>query len=248
MMFAMGLLAFGVAGPRLATAQSTLQRLEEGIRAQSGQGADAAPAGSPAAAAPLGPDRKAPGGGHPYLGAVVDDQNNGGQGVRVLLVRPGGPAERGGLRSQDVIVGAAGTRVRQLSDLTAVVNASSPGDKIGIEVLRGGRPQRLEVTMGAQLPAAAAAAPEAIPPPAAAPLAEQGNGAPVGPSLSMPVVPPPPPAAPPAAAAQVPSPPSEIGGPAMSDSARIEQLQHRVDVLERRVQELERVLAEANKK
>jgi hypothetical protein len=242
MMFAV---AIGVAGPRLATAQSTLERLEEGIRAQAGAGVEAVPPGTPAAPPALVPGRKAPGGERPYLGAVVDEQNDRGKGVRVLVVRPGGPADRGGLRAQDLIVGAAGARVRQLSDLTAVINASSPGGKVALEVLRGTRPQRLEVTLGAQIPAVAAEAPaEAIPPPAA----ERGSGAATGPSLSMPGVPPPPPAAPPVAPPQVPTPPSEIGGPPMSDSARIEQLQRRVDTLERRVQELERALAEANKK
>jgi hypothetical protein len=85
----------------------------------------AAPAGPiPVATPRSGPI--APGRQRAYVGAVVDDVNDRGRGVRVLVVRPGGPAERAGVRPRDLIVGAGGTRVRQLSELTAVVERASP--------------------------------------------------------------------------------------------------------------------------
>jgi hypothetical protein len=163
------------------------------------------------------------------------------------MVRPGGPADRAGLRAQDLIVGTAGARVRQLSELAAIIEASSPGDHLAMEILRGGLPQKLDVTLGPPPPSGAAEMrPEAIPPPAAEqpPVAGGAPGAAgsAGPSLSMSVplrtVAPP----------SIPPPPLPgLSGPPVSDSARIEQLQRRVDELERRVQEMERALAEGRK-
>ncbi|MGA2068368.1 MAG: PDZ domain-containing protein [Thermoguttaceae bacterium] len=243
----------GLAGARVATAQTTLQRLEDDIRAQAGRGVDpAAPA--PAPTPPGGPI--APGRQRAYLGAVVDERNDPGRGVRVLVVRPGGPAEQAGLRPQDLIVAAAGARVRQLSDLAAAVERASPGDRLVIEVLRGVRPQTLTVTLGRQ-PAAARAEPlEAIPPPAAQGAADGATqaipGVPVGPSLTMPK------GSPAAAAPKIPPPPPPgPTNPPPAESAKTEPprpaeleldlLKARVQELERRVQELEQALKEAKK-
>lgn len=166
-------------------------------------------------------------GGRPYLGAVADDRNERGQGVRVLSVRPGSPADMAGLKPQDLVVGVANTRVRQMPDLTAILGRLSPGDKLGLEVIRGGRPLHVEVTLGQQPPAVSrpiGTPPEPIP----APPSEQPPMLPVpeGPSIS----------------------PAPGTIPPASDAARIDQLQRRVDQLERRVEELERALAEIRRK
>jgi hypothetical protein len=223
-------------------AQTTLQRLEEGIRAQAGQGVDlAAPAEVVPPPAPLG-GPITPGRQRAYLGAVVDDQNDRGRGVRVLVVRPRGPAERSGLRPQDLIVGVAGARVRQLSELTAVMDRASPGDQLAVEVLRGGVPQKVTVTLAAQPPAAAVESlPEAIPPPAA----QRAPDVPGGPSLTM---------LPSASPSKIPPPPPPgPSGPLVGEPVRqpmeleVELLKARVQELDRRVQELERALKEAKK-
>jgi membrane-associated protease RseP (regulator of RpoE activity) len=223
-------------------AQTTLQRLEEDIRAQAGRGASlAAPADViPPPAPPGGPST--PGRQRAYLGAVVDDLNDHGRGVRVLAVRAGGPAARSGLRPQDLIVGVAGARIRELSELTAVVDRASPGDRLAVEVLRGGVPQKIAVTLAAQPPAAAVESlPEAIPPPAA----QRAPEVPGGPSLTMP---------PSASPSKIPPPPLPgASGPLVGEPVRqpmeleVETLKARVQELERRVQELERALKEAKK-
>lgn len=223
-------------------AQTTLQRLEEDVRAQAGRGVSlAAPAEAvPPPAPPGGPGT--PGRQRAYLGAVVDDLNDHGRGVRVLAVRAGGPAERSGLRPQDLIVGVAGARIRQLSELTAVVDQAAPGDRLAVEVLRGGVPRKITVTLAAP-PSAATVEPhpEAIPPPAAQRAPDVSGG----PSLTMP-----PAASPP----KIPPPPlpGTIGPPAGEPvrqpvELEVETLKARVQELERRVQELERALKEAKK-
>lgn len=235
-------LATGLIGARWAMAQSTLQRLEEGIRAQAGQGVSlAAPADVvPPPAPPGGPI--APARQRAYLGAVVDDQNDRGRGVRILAVRSGGPAERSGLRPQDLIVGVAGNPLRQLSELTTVVDRASPGDRLAVEVLRGGVPKKVTVTLAAPPSVAAVELlPEAVPPPAA----QRTPEVPVGPSLTMP---------PSSSPSKIPPPPLPgSSGPLVGEPVRqpveleVEALKARVQELERRVQELERALKEAKK-
>jgi hypothetical protein len=170
-----------------------------------------------------------------YLGAVADD--DAGRGVRVLSVRSGGPADRAGLQPQDLIVGAAGRRIHLLSELSAILNGLNPGDRLSLEAVRGNRPLRIEVVMGA----ARGMLQPGTPPPT-------GLGA--GPTESIP--PPPGDTLPPPAASEGPSlaaPGNPFTPyPANNPQAQIEQLRRRVDQLERRVEDLERALAESRRK
>ncbi len=110
-----------------------------------------------------------------YLGATVDDRNDRGRGVRVLGIRPGGPADRAGLRPDNLIVSAGGARVRQMSDLTGVLDLLAPGDKVPIEVLRAGAalPQKGEVTLGQAPPGLPAPVPGTLPREVVAPPARR---------------------------------------------------------------------------
>lgn len=198
---------------RSAVAQQPLDRLEGQIRNQT------APAES------VGPKVQATG-ERPYLGAVADDKTDRGRGVRVLTVRPGGPADRSGLRPQDLITGAATARVRQMSDLTAVLEMFAPGDRVTIEVIRDGQPLKVDVTLG-RFPGTMEPGRPALP---------ETNPVPVPGART----------APPPEGLNLP-PGAATAGP-MSDSARIEQLQRRIEQLEMRVQELEKTLSDSRKK
>jgi hypothetical protein len=192
---------------RVVTAQAVLERIESQIRTESGQ------PGAPAAAV------KTPAAGKAYLGAMADDKNSRGRGVLVLNVRPGGPSDRAGLRADDLIVSASGGRVRQMSDLTAVLDMMSPGDKLVLGVVRGTAQQSVEITLGQYTGAAAPR--ETTPPVAGEPaLVRPNETTPAAPALTGP----------------------GLQGPS-SDSARVEQLQRRVEQLERRVEELEKALS-----
>ena len=69
----------------------------------------------------------------------------GAEGVVIVNVSPGSPAERAGLRGidrasgavGDVIVAASGKPVRKLSDLTDVLERIKPGETVDLEVARG---------------------------------------------------------------------------------------------------------------
>jgi hypothetical protein len=79
------------------------------------------------------------GGGYgPVLGVVPAFGETAGTGVRITGVRPGGPAEKAGVRAGDVIVKFAGVDVKTLEDLTFALRARRPGDEVEVVVLRDG--------------------------------------------------------------------------------------------------------------
>ena len=219
-----------------APAQGVLDRLESGIRGANGQ--PLPPSTLPPATVPLGQ--------RSYLGAVADD--SGGRGVRVLSVRTGGPADRSGLQPQDLVLGAQGRRLRQLTDLTTILAAMSPGDKLSLEIVRGNRPLHVDVMLGS--PPGATEAPGLLPPGSPPP---NGLGAgkteaipappPEGASSSPPLLP-----TPEGPAFAVPSNIPNQPVPINSPQAQIDALTRRVDQLERRIQELERELAATQRK
>ena len=170
-----------------------------------------------------------------YLGAVALDEN--GLGVRISSVRQGGPAQlRRTTNAHDLVVGAGGKRIQLLRELTAVLKRMNPGDRLVLDVMRGGRQMHVEVVLAAPPSVSNTAAPPTLPPPAG-----------VGSGHREPIPPPP-------ADLNVPAP---AEGPALTVpqapppngmQAQIDELHHRVEVLERRVQELERALADKQKK
>jgi len=213
-----------------ASAQSALERLERQIRQRAADGQKRPP--PPVPENDLGkPDNVEPG----YLGVVADDQNDRGRGVRILTVHPASPGEKAGLRRQDLITAMAGIRVRQMSDMSDILETFGAGQVLDFDILRDGKSQKVKVTLG-QRPAArpqveqpkSAGLPETVPSPPGEPLAE-----------------PPEEPAEPGAGPQLEPP--KAARPPLEDAKQIGQLQRRVEELERRVGELERTIAEAGK-
>ncbi len=220
----LALLVAGIAATSPATAQNELDRLESDIRASNGSSAAVAPAQ------------------RPYLGAFADDDAS--RGVRVLSVRSGGPADRAGLQPQDLIVGAAGRKIRQLSQLTEILNSLKPGDHLSLELLRGNRPLPTVVVLGT-VPGAGQSAP-----PAAMPVPPAGA---TGAGRTEPIPPPPGDLSPLPGPTEGPAlvtpanpfaPVNPPVGPPGGAQTQIEELRHRVDQLEKEVKELHRQLAE----
>jgi Peptidase family M28/PDZ domain len=82
-----------------------------------------------------------------YLGTVPDMSDNPG-GVRLTGVRAGSPAEKAGLRGNDIIVQIGDTRVPDLQGMTNALRGHKPGDVVEIRILREGLEQRMRVTLG----------------------------------------------------------------------------------------------------
>ena len=227
----------GLMAGETSWAQSNLQRLEEMIR-QPKAAATAAPAkapespGSPKPAATQLPDGpQEPG----YLGLTADDKDDRGRGVRILIVVPGGPADKAGLKPQDLITRVGGVPIRQLTELAAISQQMSPGATLSFEVLRGDRQQELPVVFGRRPPEPRRAPPKEAR--AEAPPVSAAGPPPAAPSLEIPPLEGPAiPGAPPAPAAN---------SPAGADArAEIDRLLRRIEQLEKRVDQLERAMPE----
>jgi putative serine protease PepD len=80
-----------------------------------------------------------------YLGVSTGP---GSGGVTVASVSAGGPAASAGLQAGDVIVSVGGARVNDPDDVSAAIQDRRPGERLEIEIRRGGGNQTLDVTLG----------------------------------------------------------------------------------------------------
>jgi S1-C subfamily serine protease len=69
-------------------------------------------------------------------------------GLLVLWIEEEGPAARGGLLVGDIVVGVNSQPVGDPDDLFAALSSETVGASIPVEILRGGRPETLHVTVG----------------------------------------------------------------------------------------------------
>jgi hypothetical protein len=87
-------------------------------------------------------------GSQTYLGSVPDMSATDVVGMRLMGVRPDSPADKGGLKTGDVIVEFGGTPVKDLYSYTDALYAHKPGDVVKVVVLRGTQRVELNVTLG----------------------------------------------------------------------------------------------------
>ena len=83
-----------------------------------------------------------------YLGTVPDMGASDTKGLRLTGIRPGSPADLGGLKAGDVIVELGGVAVKDLYSYSDALYAHKPGDVVKIVVLRGSERLELSVTLG----------------------------------------------------------------------------------------------------
>lgn len=83
-----------------------------------------------------------------YLGVIADDRNENGQGIRILESVEGGPADRGGLEEDDLVVAVNGRAVRQMSDLGQVLQNSRVGQVLQFDIVRNQQRRRVNVVLG----------------------------------------------------------------------------------------------------
>jgi serine protease Do len=83
---------------------------------------------------------------HPTVGLTAEPLNDSGSGgARVTKVNPGGPAERAGIKENDVVVKVGDRTVNSLDELTVAVRQTKIGQDVPIVVLRDG--QRITLTI-----------------------------------------------------------------------------------------------------
>jgi S1-C subfamily serine protease len=71
---------------------------------------------------------------------------SGSEGVEVVEVVPGSPADRAGLRPEDLIVELGEMRIERVEDLQRRMGAEAIGETIRVRLLRGGREMTLALT------------------------------------------------------------------------------------------------------
>ncbi len=69
-------------------------------------------------------------------------------GLLILWLEESGPAANGGLLVGDILVAVSGQPVSDPDDLFAALNNDTVGKTIPVDVLRGGRPETVQVTVG----------------------------------------------------------------------------------------------------
>ncbi|WP_398684255.1 S1C family serine protease [Streptomyces akebiae] len=92
---------------------------------------------------------------HPVIGVTLD-MDYSGDGARIgdrgdgngSGVTSGGPADRAGMRSGDVITEVDGQRVHSGDELIVKVRAHRPGDRLELTLLRDGRERTVSLTLG----------------------------------------------------------------------------------------------------
>jgi S1-C subfamily serine protease len=90
-----------------------------------------------------------------YLGVVggprplpprLADELGRTHGIEVVQVVDGSPAQRAGIRPEDLLLEIAGTRLDRMEDLQRVMDGTVAGSTVSVKVHRGGRTLDLEVT------------------------------------------------------------------------------------------------------
>lgn len=69
-------------------------------------------------------------------------------GAIVAEVAPGGPADRAGIRAQDILVRAGDQPLQNEGDLRRALRTRNPGDKLEITLRRGKSEQKVTLTLG----------------------------------------------------------------------------------------------------
>jgi hypothetical protein len=74
-----------------------------------------------------------------YLGILFSPQSAPSTGVRLTHILPDSPADRAGLRRDDVLLEYDGTRVRDCQHLATLIRADKPERKVQLRLQRDGK-------------------------------------------------------------------------------------------------------------
>jgi hypothetical protein len=85
-----------------------------------------------------------------YLGVHTDDRKDAGVGARIAEVAPGSPAALAGLREKDLVTGVDGRTIHSTDDFLSSIQPLAAGSIVALEVVRLGRVQNIQVTLGSR--------------------------------------------------------------------------------------------------
>ena len=80
------------------------------------------------------------------LDVLPGDTNDIVAGAKVTEVMDGGPAEKAGLKADDIVVGAGGQPVENTGDLRLAMSFVKPGGTLAVDFMRDGKKQTVTIT------------------------------------------------------------------------------------------------------
>jgi photosystem II stability/assembly factor-like uncharacterized protein len=80
-----------------------------------------------------------------YLGVTIEERP---EGVRFSGVTPDSPAAKAGLLAGDVVTAMDNKPIKKANDLSEIIGAHKPGDKISLAILRDKEKKTIEATLG----------------------------------------------------------------------------------------------------
>jgi hypothetical protein len=83
-----------------------------------------------------------------YLGSIPDMGAADVKGMQLSGVRPGSPAEQGGLKGGDIIIKFGSKTITNIYDYTDALGSYKPGDVVDVIVQRSGKELTLKITLG----------------------------------------------------------------------------------------------------
>lgn len=83
-----------------------------------------------------------------YLGVMASKAEEGKTGAWLRAVTPDSPAAKAGLQNGDIVTKVGDTEVKDAQGLTAAIAGHKAGDKLTLWVLRDGKEQKIETTLG----------------------------------------------------------------------------------------------------
>lgn len=84
----------------------------------------------------------------PYLGLSAKTDESPDGGARVVSIQPGSPAERAGVKVDDVIVAFGGKRISSHTELELYLQGRMAGEEVDVSVLRGAGSVELKLQVG----------------------------------------------------------------------------------------------------
>jgi S1-C subfamily serine protease len=84
----------------------------------------------------------------PFLGIEADQKSALASGVALAAVRPGGSAERAGIKGGDIIIEMDGMKITYFDELRAAILRKAPGDRIKVKVMREEKELEFDCELG----------------------------------------------------------------------------------------------------
>jgi serine protease Do len=83
--------------------------------------------------------------GNAYMGVELDPD---AKDCRIRIVAPGSPADKAGLRADDIVIMCDGKKINAKEELATVIGTKSPGNTVAMQVRRGSESLTLNIVLG----------------------------------------------------------------------------------------------------